>query len=251
MVRISQSRFEMGSTAKEVVDAFGQCGREPHGRRCRLEEFSHERPVRRVTLATFRIDRFEVSVRDYRNCVRVGRCQPVPRRGRARRFERAELPMTLVRWQDANDYCSFRGARLPTEAEFERASAGPHRRKYPWGALYDSRLGNHGRLATDRTDSADGYRELAPVDSFREGSTPNGITNLSGNASEWVWDRYAVEYDRQDVINPKGPISSAASAFRVVRGGSYTSARTSLRSTARDYAAPTDRALDRGFRCAE
>lgn len=251
MVRLSSSLFSMGSTADEVLLAFATCGQEPQGQRCRLEAFSHERPVREVALKAFWLDRFEVSVGDYDNCVRLGYCRPVPRRGRARRFSQTGLPMTLVRWRDARDYCKFRGARLPTEAEFERAAAGRNRRTYPWGTHYDSRLSNHGRLASDRTSDADGFRELAPVVSFDEGATPLGIHNLAGNASEWVFDRYADTYDPKDLRNPLGPPASTASVFRVVRGGSFTTPRPWMRTRAREFASPNQRSLDRGFRCAQ
>jgi formylglycine-generating enzyme required for sulfatase activity len=193
--------------------------------------------------------RYEVSVAEYRRCQQARRCKPLPYFRGGQRFAREHYPASLASWHDARDYCTFIGARLPSEAEFERAARGLSRRTYPWGDLYNQRVSNHGRLASDPTSDTDGHRELAPVGSYPSGGTPEGIFDLAGNVAEWVWDRYAPEYPEHDERDPMGPIASSGSNQRVVRGGAFQSPRPDLRGAARAGRLPTQRSPGLGFRC--
>jgi formylglycine-generating enzyme required for sulfatase activity len=158
--------------------------------------------------------------------------------------------MTFVSWEDAQDFCRYRGGRLPSEAEFERAARGVERRVYPWGNLYNSRAANHGRLGWDPTDSSDGHAELAPVGSFPAGKTKDGFWDLAGNAAEWVGDRYLPAYSDAPGKDPRGPNAPVAGPDRVVRGGHYSQAAPWLRGAARQRADPAVRRPFLGFRCA-
>jgi formylglycine-generating enzyme required for sulfatase activity len=166
----------------------------------------------------------------------------------AARFAQPRYPVSLVTGEDARRYCAFRGARLPSEAEFERAARGPLGRRYPWGELYNSRVSNHGRLGWDRSASLDGYAELAQVGSFPAGATPEGVLDLAGNVAEWVADRYQAPYDLKDTHNPQGPNDSRLP--RIVRGGSYESGAAWLRGATRVPVGEEARAPTIGFRCA-
>ncbi|MEI9951140.1 MAG: formylglycine-generating enzyme family protein [Pseudomonadota bacterium] len=127
----------------------GACAkREPLGTTCDERSFADESLAHRVRLSGFFLDRREVTVAEFEACVRLGRCKPPPFERGARRFKQANYPVTLVTWDDAQAFCAFRGARLPTEAEFERAARGPVGRRFPWGQLPSTRLANHGRLAS-------------------------------------------------------------------------------------------------------
>ena len=249
MVRIPAGVIAMGSDEPGVLAALADCVREPYGHRCTPTFFGNEMPRHRVHLSSYWIDRFEVRVADYERCVRVGRCSPRPMSEATRRFDRPDYPVTRVSWHDAGAYCSYRSARLPTEAEFERAARGVRGRRYPWGDVFNARASNHGRFGWDVTELSDGFAELAPVGSFGSGATSEGVYDLAGNVAEWVADRYAPTYEEGDARDPAGP-GIGASNLRVVRGGSYAHPRFKLRGAARAFAEPSERRSTLGFRCA-
>lgn len=249
-IRVAAGRFPMGSTPGEIVDAVARCAREPLAHRCNETLFADEMARHFVTLSSYWLDRTEVTVQEYQRCVALRRCRAVDYAAGARRFARPSFPVSLVTWEDARDYCSFRGGRLPTEAEFERAARGPEGRTYPWGDLYNSRAANHGRLGWDVTDASDGFAELAPVDSFPAGRTPDGFVDLAGNVAEWVGDRYLPAYAATPVKNPTGPNTPPAGPERVVRGGHYALSAPWMRGAARQRADPAIRRPFVGFRCA-
>jgi len=250
MIRVPASEFVMGSTSAEIIDATVLCEREPLAASCDESSFADESLSHRVRLSGYFLDRREVTVAEYDACVRVGRCKAPPFERGALRFKRANLPVTLVTWDDAQAFCAFRGARLPTEAEFERAARGSTGRRFPWGQLPNARLANHGRLGIDMTDDTDGFSELAPVGSFNAGRTPDGFLDLAGNAAEWVQDRYANQYSDAEQVDPHGPDAGQATSARVVRGGSFDSPMAWLRGSARGAYLPNERRPSLGFRCA-
>jgi len=215
--------FDMGSTEEEVLAALVRCRREPLPDRCDETTFANETPPHREHVAGFWMARTEVTVAEYARCVAVGRCAPAG--------------FTLVTFDDARGYCAFRGGRLPTEAEFERAARGATRRRYPWGRTYHGKLANHGRLGVDATDSSDGFTELSPVGSFPDGATPEGILDLAGNVAEWTADPFSPDY------------GSPPSGDRAVRGGSFSSSAAFLRGAARIGKSPETREPTLGFRC--
>jgi formylglycine-generating enzyme required for sulfatase activity len=237
----------MGSSGEDALAAYLQCQREPWAHRCEPTMFGDELPPRVITLSAYFIDRTEVTVAAYGRCVELGRCQAPPYESGAARFARADFPVSLVTWDDARRYCEFRGARLPTEAEFERAARGTRARTYPWGDLYNSHFANHGRLGWDRTSDTDGFAELAKVGSLPWGATPEGIADLAGNVAEWVSDRYQSPYDLADTADPRGPSDNRLP--RVVRGGGYESGAAWLRGAARTPVAEDTRSPSIGFRC--
>ena len=230
--------FDMGSTETELLSALVRCKREPLPDRCDETTFDNETPVHREHVAGFWMSRTEVTVADYERCVSAGRCRAAAFDGGAARFAQPSAPVTLVTWDDAKRYCAFRGGRLPTEAEFERAARGPARRTYPWGNSYHAKLSNHGRAGVDATDASDGFTELAPVGSFPDGATPEGILDLAGNAAEWTADAFTSSY------------GAPALGERAVRGGSFVSGAAQVRGAVRVGKPPETREPTLGFRCA-
>jgi formylglycine-generating enzyme required for sulfatase activity len=237
LVRLASVELEIGSTPIEVQEALADCAREALGDRCNETTFENELPTQRVRVAPFYMQRTEVTVQDYDRCVEVGACTTAGYAARPR-YRLPNFPATFVTFDQATAYCRFRGLRLPTEAEFERAARGASRRRYPWGQLYNSRVANHGRLGLDPGDDSDGFAGLAPVGSFLPGRTPEGILDLAGNVAEWVEGTY------------RHASGVALSGVRVLRGGSYLSAAPWLRGAARE---PREREFSGpyvGFRCA-
>lgn len=256
--------FTMGASNDEVQQALRACQHDAGGDPCDERTFSNEVPAHQVALSDFWIDRAEVTVARFRRCVVAGVCAPPPTAAGGARFDAADLPVTLVTWQDAATYCAWDGGRLPTEAEWERAARGPGAgRRFPWGNVWNGALANHGRGTVEvlegphairflrfeawDLDRSDGFRELAPTGSYSLGATVDGIVDLAGNVEEWVADWYAEEYPAASQSDPKGPDTGDE---RVVRGGSYAHGRSWLRTTARAAAAPASRRTWRGFRCA-
>jgi formylglycine-generating enzyme len=239
--------FTMGSNELEIAHALASCRLEPMRDDCAEDMFAVEYAPHEVYLDDYWIDRTEVTVARYRQCAAVGRCPVLPHADGGARFDEPSFPVTLVTWSDAATFCAWAGGRLPTEAEWERAARGTKGRRYPWGQVYNPFLANHGRFSWYEFDGQDGFVELSPVGSFRDGRTPDGIDDLAGNVEEWVSDWFAPEYPRTSADNPHGP---DAGDERVVRGGSYFSGRPWLRGAARWKAPPVARRSWRGFRCA-
>lgn len=246
-ILIPRGTFTMGSSRVEIQLALDACRREPLGSECKPEMFENELDPHRVTLSPFWLDRTEVTVRAYQQCVSAGMCSPPPYHQGARRFDRSDFPVSLVTWEDARTYCAFVGKRLPTEAEWERAARGLGSRRFPWGHHYATRRANHGAWALDNTDASDGHGELAPVGSYPQGRSPEGFDDLAGNVAEWVMDAYEDGYEAMPVTDPQGP---AFGSYKVVRGGAYTFGMPWLRGAARMFRKASARAPHLGFRCA-
>jgi formylglycine-generating enzyme required for sulfatase activity len=231
--------FEMGSSETEIVSALVSCKREALPDRCDETTFEDETPPHREQVAGFWMARTEVTVAQYARCVALGRCEPAGYEGGGVRFQQPSYPVTFVTFANARRYCAFRGGRLPSEAEFERATRGAGRRAYPWGQSFHGKLANHGRLGVDTSDDSDGFAELAPVGSFPDGATPEGVLDLAGNAAEWTSDAFSPTYGAEPSRNGE----------RSVRGGSYASAAAFVRGAARSSRLPETREPTLGFRC--
>jgi sulfatase modifying factor 1 len=258
-IHIEGGSFVMGASATDVSRADDQCAQEMYGMRCTdHDRFRDEEPAHMVSLSSYAIDQTEVRVEDYERCVSAGVCSPPAFSPGDPRFDRPSLPITHVTWEDGVTYCAWAGGRLPTEAEWEFAARGSASRDYPWGQVYNSYLCNHGAFAPDETDGSDGFVGLAPVGSFRDGATPEGLVDMAGNVSEWVLDFYDPDehtgfgYPNASQHNPKGPPTGVE---HVIRGGSYLQGAAWMRTAWRGVAQnqPGLRLLaaaDVGFRCA-
>lgn len=195
---------------------------------------SDAQPAHQVSLAAFAIDATEVTEADYAACVDDGGCDAIAGAGTA-----AGIPLFGAAWTDAAAYCAWRGARLPTEAEWERAARGSDGRRFPWGD--DEASCARAALA----GCGGGPVEVASLD----GDGPFGTSDLVGNVAEWVADYYQSDYYAQAPgSNPSGPTSGGE---RVIRGGSYLDDPATAAAYIRRHADPLNPQADVGFRCAD
>jgi formylglycine-generating enzyme required for sulfatase activity len=260
-VRIPGETFTMGSDVRDLERARALCEKEPSRVLCERitsadsdQGLLRETPAHMVTVSPFELDRFEVTVEAYGRCVSAGACAAPGFPAGDARFDRPELPVTHVSWDDASTFCTWARGRLPTEAEWELAARGPTGRDFPWGFSWDGRLCNHGSLSTDETDGSDSFLYLAPVGSYPGGATLLGVHDLAGNVSEWVFDRFdavafmntAAGYAARAVTNPR----VATGARAIVLGGSWSTGAPWARGASRWFRAPHVRTPDTGFRCA-
>jgi len=200
---------------------------------------SDHQPAHSVSLNAFYIDKFEVSLEDYNRCVTAGACQPPDPLPYLDPKSYADRPAVNLTWQDARDYCSWRDAALPSEAQWEKAARGSDGRAYPWGnSAPDCSLANYGNKCR---------RGLSPVDSYPVAASPYGVINLAGNTMEWVADVYDPDYYAgSPTSDPTGP---EAGKERVVRGGGWTFPLEYLATYARWHQDPERGYANVGFRC--
>jgi formylglycine-generating enzyme required for sulfatase activity len=224
-----------------------------------------EHPAHKVTLPAFWLDRTEVTNEAYKACVAAKVCKPKSPNvvKKYPQFNGPRQPVSGVSWTDARAYCSWKGSRLPREAEFERAVRGDDGRRFPWG---------NDPPTKDKTVFAAGKPEN--VGSRPAGRGPYGHDDLAGNVWEWMEDEYdPIAYRRpaagegkpgtckeilaiQNKLRREGkqgftgsnPIPTVCE--HSIRGGAYNYPHYGLRSTNRVHHAGGFRIPMLGFRCA-
>jgi len=204
-----------------------------------------EQPQRTIFMDAFSIDRYEVTNHQYQQFVlATGHRKPgLPSRyaKSGGKMRGTNQPVVYVSWDDAVEYCRWRGKRLPTEAEWEKAMRGSDGRLWPWGTTERANGANWARVQ-------DGYEVSAPVGSFQTDKSPYGVMDGAGNVLEWVEDWYGETYYKDSP--EQNPPSPEQGTYRVLRGGSYTTSGGDIRITSRSKMMPDFRDETIGFRCA-
>jgi formylglycine-generating enzyme required for sulfatase activity len=196
-----------------------------------------ERPAHQVTLAAFQIDRQPVTNREFAEFLNArGHSTPKGERlydhddndARIHQVSGKHVadkgfenhPVVEPSWLGAREYCAWRGKRLPTEAEWEKAARGNDARRYPWG-----------NTAPTRTQAQFGARfnETAAIENFATGASPHGVLGMAGNAWHWVSSAYRpypyrADDGREDLT--PGPV-------RATRGGGHDSPAEEITTTQR------------------
>jgi formylglycine-generating enzyme required for sulfatase activity len=189
---------------------------------------SDERPVHDVHVSAFTIERTDVTVADYEKCEAAGACTKTPTNPYCNEHiaSREAHPINCITWAQANAFCAWAKARLPTETEWEYAAHGAERRRYPWGNDDPAK-----QLCWDGpgSDLGKGRRKsTCPADAHPGSASPFGALDLAGNVWQWTSDLYSTDY-----------AAPRAGPKRVVRGGTWYSydaedVRTTLRFQMRE-----------------
>lgn len=181
--------------------------------------------------APFWIDKYEVTQAQF---ARFGGQQ-----AQSPGFAGEQRPVERITWIEALDFCALRGARLPSEREWEYAARGPDGLKYPWGNEWDE---------TKAVWAGNSDRQTAEVGSIPEGASWVGALDMSGNVWEWVSSIYRAYPYRAD----DGREDSAnRTDSRVLRGGSWNYTLTvNLRAASRVRRTSDYWGNGLGFRCA-
>ena len=210
---------------------------------------SDEQPIHQVYLDSYYIDKYEISNAIYKACEDVGVCDPPNSKksnDRSNYYGNPQYdnyPVVFVSWYKANTYCEWRGARLPTEAEWEKAARGTDRRTYPWGQEIGCDRANYYDLIQNEYCVGN----TTKIGNYERGVSPYGLYDMAGNVWEWVADWYSdVYYQNSPFSNPLGPDTGK---YRSLRGGSWF-VGGHLKVFSRNSAAPGSVDDDIGFRCA-
>lgn len=204
-----------------------------------------EAPQSEVFLDGYSIDRYEVTNHHYQAFIAAtGHRKSGPPSRYAKNMQRmrgANQPVVYVSYDDAEAYCRWKGKRLPTEAEWEKAMRGTDGRLWPWGNDDRPSGANWSRVE-------DGFEATAAIGVFQDDRSPYGVMDGAGNVMEWVSDWYLeTAYRELPARNPVGPESGT---YRVLRGGGYTTTGGDFRITSRSKIVPDFRDETIGFRCA-
>lgn len=239
MVAIPAGEFIMGTDAADEENLAAE-----HG--IIKPWFVDENPAHKVYLPLYYIDRNEVSNAEYAEFVTTTNHAAPPYWENGSYIKGSgEHPVVMVQWAEAQEYCQFKGGRLPSEAEWEKAAKGKDGRIYPWGDTFD----------LERANIGGSVGNLKPVGSYVSGKSPYGTFDMIGNAWEWTADWY------QPYPGSTYESNKFGQRLKVIRGNSWSSighfpkeihkeiVKYHSTTTFRLFAPPDANISDVGFRC--
>ena len=199
-----------------------------------------DNPEHTVILSDFWIYSTKVTNQQYNLCVTLDKCSP-PNPDDNKGYtdpSRMNDPVVGVSYDQAVAYCDFVNARLPTEAEWEKAARGPVGNIYPWGDTAPS---------CDLLNFNNCVGMTTNVISYPSGASYYGGLEFAGNTFEWVADWYDPQYyNDSPTENPPGP---DAGETRSVRSSGYDSSLEEVPLSNRYFINPEDHRQNLGFRC--
>jgi len=211
------------------------------------QRMSDEGPEHRVFLKDYWLDRYEVTNLQYKQFIDATN-RKSPRHYENRTFPDGftDHPVVYVSWYDATDYCAWAGKRLPTGAEWEKGARGGDARIYPWGNVFDITKAN----MPQRWNTLKQTGGTTPVGAFKEGVSPFGILDMSGNVWEWTSSWYEAYPG-----NTK-PTENYGKTYKTLKGGSWWNCSfykcgVSAPAFNRSFFLRTTRNKGFGFRCAK
>lgn len=197
-----------------------------------------------VLVPLFYIDKYEVSVAEYNKCLKSKNCKR-PKDFKRNKYcnldapQRGNHPINCIDWQDAKQYCSWKGGRLPFEAEWEKAARAGTQSRYPWGNEVSCKnaILDDGKTTGSVKGEHDGCGEDRTWDRAKRKANAFGLYDMHGNAGEWMQNWYAK--DAITNLYAKGKLALPADGVRkLVRGGSWDENRENLRSSFRNVKLP-------------
>ena len=241
MVLIPAGEFDMGTNRSVIAEIANWA--KGYDQSAQASWFDDEIPLHKVYLNAYYIDVYEVTNEMYKKFMDATGYKP-PKFWNDPRYNDPKQPVVGVTWTDTKAYCDWAGKRLPTEAEWEKASRGGLiGQLFPWGDSPSHDYANYaGTVGNDLWSGA------SPVGKF----APNGYSlyDMAGNVFEWCADWYDKGYySKSQKDNPKGPDTGTT---RVVRSGGFGYTANFLRVADRfgSYF-PSNAYPFVGFRCAK
>lgn len=213
------------------------------------EDHYDMKPVRKVYLSEYWIDKYEVTFAQYYVFMEETR-QKEPRLAGylsdsvtedLHFFVQPLHPIVGIDWELAYNYCRWKEKRLPTEAEWEKAAKGPEERIWPWG---DEERPEYANLVGED----DGVRYTGRVDGFKTDVSPYGVYAMAGNVMEWTADWYDQDSYRKGPA--RNPLGMDYGIHKVIRGASWNDSIKRAGAAVRFKMYPTYEDVTIGFRCA-
>lgn len=203
-----------------------------------------EKPEQKIDLSEFFMDTYEVTNREFNECLAAGKCRDCLKNhtcsqvtaGYGKLYQREKQPVVGISWYTAKEYCEFRGKRLPTEAEWEKAARGPDGNLYPWGnepatcarAIIEEGTGaNKIKGCQPKRTAVEWHMTTDDVGTRPPGAY--GLYDMAGNSWEWTQDWYAASHGDCGAAcggkDPKGPCGGAdrcpGYTKKVLKSGSW------------------------------
>ena len=187
----------------------------------------------------FWIDKTEVTRGAYKKCVSARKCEVQPSN---KYSEKSNQPINHIDWYEATTYCKWRGARLPTEREWEYAARGSDNLTYPWGNDFNK----------DKLHSSENLdNKTTSVGNYPNGASWVGALDMAGNVWEWTNSLYKFyPYTQNDNRELTGNEKNIINDKRItLRGGSFGYGSDFARSTSRTSLSASLSDPLFGFRC--